>query len=377
MNPQEIFSASKPATVPPPPPIGDDVFAPLEPVSAITPGDKEQGNEAALSATTAGDTTSIPPSSNSTAVAATSVKATPESVSQIITSLPVTNAVDVVDPPVTATMPGSDQEATNLQVASEIASSQQLVDTPNSSQTSSSPAPSVANTNSKLPPSIMVVIYLAVFMLIGVGVFALWYQQYRKISSLNQELNQVIAERNSLTTQLEQARQDLVLSERKPIFLAEGGDFSFYQNIPNLVVNPIKQGAVLKFGEVAEDKPVNGFVMKIEGAQTNGMALDDIVNQEMAVKVPGATRGDKQDEGTKCYRSDSGENCYISDKIGFSYVERGNDYWKVVYFLRNDAHATYYLRIEFAPQGRTEANQDEYGRIGGQILSSVKIYRQQ
>ena len=289
MNPQEIFSASKPATVPPPPPIGDDVFAPLEPVSAITPGDKEQGNEAALSATTAGDTTSIPPSSNSTAVAATSVKATPESVSQIITSLPVTNAVDVVDPPVTATMPGSDQEATNLQVASEIASSQQLVDTPNSSQTSSSPAPSVANTNSKLPPSIMVVIYLAVFMLIGVGVFALWYQQYRKISSLNQELNQVIAERNSLTTQLEQARQDLVLSERKPIFLAEGGDFSFYQNIPNLVVNPIKQGAVLKFGEVAEDKPVNGFVMKIEGAQTNGMALDDIVNQEMAVKVPGAT----------------------------------------------------------------------------------------
>ena len=54
MNPQEIFSASKPATVPPPPPIGDDVFAPLEPVSAITPGDKEQGNEAALSATTAG-----------------------------------------------------------------------------------------------------------------------------------------------------------------------------------------------------------------------------------------------------------------------------------------------------------------------------------
>ena len=126
----------------------------------------------------------------------------------------------MVDSPVTATMPGSDQEAANLQVASETASSQQLVDTPNSSQTSSSPAPSVANTNSKLPPSIMVVIYLAVFMLIGVGIFTLWYQQYRKISSLNQELNQVIAERNSLTTQLEQARQDLVLSERKPIFLA-------------------------------------------------------------------------------------------------------------------------------------------------------------
>ena len=377
MNPQEIFSASKPATVPPPPPIGDDVFAPLESAPAITPAAKEQGNEAVLSATTTGDTTSIPPSSNSTAVAATSVKATPESASQIITSLSATNATDAAVPPVATTTPSSDQEAGTLPVPPETVSSQQSVNTASSSQTPSPPTLLAANTNSKLPPSIMVVIYLAVFMLIGVGVFALWYQQYRKISSLNQELNQIIAERNSLTTQLEQARQDLVLSERKPIFLAEGGDFSFYQNIPNLVVNPIKQGAVLKFGEVAEDKPVNGFVMKIEGAQTNGMALDDIVNQEMAVKVPGATRGDKQDEGTKCYRSDSGENCYISDKIGFSYVERGNDYWKVVYFLRNDAHATYYLRIEFAPQGRTEANQDEYGRIGGQILSSVKIYRQQ
>ena len=377
MNPQEIFSASKPATVPPPPPIGDDVFAPLEPAPTITPAAKEQGNEAALSAATADDMMSAPPSSNSMAVAATSVKATPESASQIITSLSATNATDAAVPLVATTTPSSDQEAGTLSVTPETVASQQPVNTASSSQTSSPPTPLAANTNSKLPPSIMVIIYLAVFMLIGVGVFALWYQQYRKISSLNQELNQVIAERNSLTTQLEQARQDLVLSERKPIFLAEGGDFSFYQNIPNLVVNPIKQGAVLKFGEVAEDKPVNGFVMKIEGAQTNGMALDDIVNQEMAVKVPGATRGDKQDEGTKCYRSDSGENCYISDKIGFSYVERGNDYWKVVYFLRNDAHATYYLRIEFAPQGRTEANQDEYGRIGGQILSSVKIYRQQ
>lgn len=230
-------------------------------------------------------------------------------------------------------------------------------------------------TASPMPLSIMAILFLAVFVLIGLGVFALWYHQYRQINGLNAHLKSVIEDRNQLNEQLEQARQNLVLSEKKPVFLEESGAFSFYQDIPNLVVQKTDQGALLHFGEIMGEKAVNGFVMKIAGQQTNGKSLDEIVSSEMAQKVVGATRTDKQDEGTKCYQSDNKEQCYISDKIGFSYVERGNDYWKVIYFLRNDPHATYYLRIEFAPAGSTPASQDEYGRIGGQILSSIKIYR--
>lgn len=367
MNPQDIFLNSRPAVVPPPPPLDDN---PLTGLDGKQPGDSFNVNQPVVEASAM---------INNAASANPAPFAAPEPATPV--------AINDFSAPATSAPTSDNQESTpainnpapmTTAVNENVNADTNITPVSNSSLDKTQPLSSNGKKNSPsspMPLSIVAILFLAVFVLIGLGVFALWYHQYRQINGLNAHLKTVIEDRNQLNEQLEQARQNLVLNEKKPIFLEESGAFSFYQEIPNLVVQKTDKGALLHFGEVVGDKATNGFVMKIEGEQTNGKSLDEIVSSEMAQKVVGATRTDKQDEGTKCYNTDNKEQCYISDKIGFSYVERGNDYWKVIYFLRNDPHATYYLRIEFAPAGNTPASQDEYGRIGGQILSSIKIYR--
>lgn len=377
MNPQDIFLNSRPAAVPPPPPLDDN---PLTGLDNHQPRENFNAGQIANGALPVN-----PHKPSAPAMINNTVGANP---TLLTTSEPAMPTVANDFPSLAVPAPTSDNQESAPAINNPapltsssnetVSADANIAPVSESSLDKTQPLSSNSKKNpvsSPMPLSIITILFLAVFVLIGLGVFTLWYHQYRQINGLNAHLKTVIEDRNQLNEQLEQARQNLVLNEKKPIFLEESGAFSFYQDMPNLVVQKTDKGALLHFGEVVGDKATNGFVMKIEGQQTNGKSLDEIVSSEMAQKVVGATRTDKQDEGTKCYNTDNKEQCYISDKIGFSYVERGNDYWKVIYFLRNDPHATYYLRIEFAPAGNTPASQDEYGRIGGQILSSIKIYR--
>jgi hypothetical protein len=219
-----------------------------------------------------------------------------------------------------------------------------------------------------LPLPIIVVIHLAIFVLIGLAVFALWHSQYKTIANLDTQKRELINNVNSQNQTIANLQNELILIQQQaaatPIFISGDVSYSFYRNIPDLRMVPLEDGsgAILEYGEVVDGVPTSGFTLKIEGKQANGLGLEQIVDQEMAEVITGATRVDKKDEN-------------YGDKVGFSYLERNNDGGKVIYFFRNSTWATFYVRLEFTQAWKTQAELNDYNEAIGLIMSSLKIYK--
>jgi hypothetical protein len=221
---------------------------------------------------------------------------------------------------------------------------------------------------SGLPVPVIIIMHLVIASLIGLAVFFLWHSQYKTIGVLNGENQKLIGDINGHTQTIASLQNELTLVQKKaadiPIFISSDASYSFYRNIPDLRMTLLDNGngAVLEYGEVVDGMPLSGFTLTIEGKQANGIGLEQIVDQEMALQVAGATRVDKNAENN-------------GDKIGFSYLERNNEGGKVVYFFRNSTWATFYVRLEFAQAWKTQAELNDYNEIIGLIMSSLKIYK--
>jgi hypothetical protein len=156
------------------------------------------------------------------------------------------------------------------------------------------------------------------------------------------------------------------LSDEGPVFVSADGVFSFYQEIHNLRVSPNVDGngALVEYGELVEGEPVNGFVMEITSAQTNGQALTEVVDLERrSRKVTGMENLDKQDE------------TMADNKFGFSYIQRGNDSSRVIYFLQGHKDFNTYVRVEYELAALTERERVSFDEVVGMVLYSLKIYR--
>lgn len=215
---------------------------------------------------------------------------------------------------------------------------------------------------SKTSGIIAAILCMIMVIAVGIAIYSLWARlnvQIFKYKQIAEERNQEVQQLRAQVTGCQEEQQ---LSQASlPIYVEPHGYYSFYKDIPSLKVTADAAGARLFYGETNGEEPISGFVMIIEAVETNGRALETIVNADYEHAPNGITYAGLRDEK-------------IAEHFGYSYVAYQNSQETRHYYLQDSAPSIRYVKVSYKIGAATDSEYDYYNRMAIRVMSMLQLY---
>lgn len=217
------------------------------------------------------------------------------------------------------------------------------------------------NEKKGLPLVVVIIIYVVILALIGSGFYYLWQKQVAQLASLQKINNEKETQIQTLNQEITQIQTQVLETKQGPVYVDAGGRFSFYQDVSGATITVSDDQAIVTYGTVNGQVPVNGFVMTVENRLTSGLGLEQIVDRAYDQITSGQQSLDKRTE-------------IISDNVGWSFVKVSSGTEEVSYFLQKNVQSTNYVLVTYQIKADNDAQYAQFENIVFTILKSIKIY---